>query len=179
LMDQGGGVTEYDITGTLLSQTKGHEPIVMSTGQGNAEIINGHAPTLNCNHEAPILSYGIPGNWIGRKPENGGNAVQPMDNISPNLTSTDRHAVCAAMQVRRLTPRCCERLQGFQWRLDGPTMPGAWKDEHGRWWSPDWTANFSDSTRYKMMGNAVCVAVSEWIARRLAKNIDEHEGAAQ
>lgn len=50
------------------------------------------------------------------------------------------------MQVRRLTPTECERLQGF----------------------PDnWTAGFSDSTRYKMLGNAVCVNVSEWIARRL------------
>lgn len=50
------------------------------------------------------------------------------------------------MQVRRLTPTECERLQGFP---DG------------------WTEGFSDSTRYKMLGNAVCVNVSEWIARRL------------
>jgi len=51
-----------------------------------------------------------------------------------------------AMSVRRLTPTECERLQGFP---DG------------------WTAGFSDSTRYKMLGNAVCVKVSEWIAFRL------------
>ena len=57
-------------------------------------------------------------------------------------------AVHAAMSVRRLTPTECERLQGFP---DG------------------WTAGFSDSTRYKMLGNAVCVKVSEWIAMRLAK----------
>ena len=80
LMDQGGGVMniEADITGTLRSQTKGHEPIVMSTGQGNAETTEGHAPTLNCNHEAPILAtstvrrltptecerlQGFPDNW--------------------------------------------------------------------------------------------------------------------
>jgi len=51
------------------------------------------------------------------------------------------------MQVRRLTPTECERLQGFP---DG------------------WTAGFSDSTRYKMLGNAVCVNVAEWIAGRMA-----------
>lgn len=34
-----------------------NQPMVMSTGQGNAEITQNHAPTLNCNHEAPILSY--------------------------------------------------------------------------------------------------------------------------
>lgn len=39
--------------------------------------------------------YGIPGNWIGRKPENGGNAVEPMRDISPCLTVTDRHGVAA------------------------------------------------------------------------------------
>jgi len=40
-----------------------------------------------------IPTYGIPGNWIGRKPENGGNAVEPMNNISPCLTKTDVHGV--------------------------------------------------------------------------------------
>lgn len=48
--------------------------------------------------------------------------------------------------VRRLTPTECERLQGF---LDG------------------WTAGFADSVRYRMLGNAVCVNVAEWIGKRL------------
>lgn len=49
--------------------------------------------------------------------------------------------------ARRLTPRECERLQGFP---------------------DDWTKGFSDSARYRMLGNAVAVPVAEWIARRLA-----------
>lgn len=48
----------------------------------------GHIPIVN--------TYGIPGNWIGRKPENGGNATEPMDNIAPCQTKTDRHAVAYA-----------------------------------------------------------------------------------
>lgn len=48
--------------------------------------------------------------------------------------------------VRRLTPRECERLQGFP---------------------DDWTAGFSDSVRYRMLGNAVAVVCAEWIGRRL------------
>jgi DNA (cytosine-5)-methyltransferase 1 len=48
--------------------------------------------------------------------------------------------------VRRLTPRECERLQGFP---------------------DDWTKDFSDTQRYKMMGNAVTVNV----IRAIAKNI--------
>jgi DNA (cytosine-5)-methyltransferase 1 len=43
----------------------------------------------------PILqpAYGIPGNWIGRKPENGGNATEPMYDIAPCLTKADQHGV--------------------------------------------------------------------------------------
>ena len=40
-------------------------------------------------------AYGIPGNWIGRKPENGGNATEPMYDIAPCLTKTDQHGVAA------------------------------------------------------------------------------------
>ena len=40
-----------------------------------------------------LVSYGIPGCWIGRLPENGGNAVEPMHDISPCLTKMDRHGV--------------------------------------------------------------------------------------
>lgn len=51
--------------------------------------------------------------------------------------------------VRRLTPRECERLQGFP---------------------DDWTAGFVDATRYRMLGNAVAVPCAEWIGRRLARH---------
>jgi DNA (cytosine-5)-methyltransferase 1 len=42
-----------------------------------------------------IPAYGIPGNWIGRKPENGGNATEPMHDIAPCLTKADQHGVAA------------------------------------------------------------------------------------
>ena len=48
--------------------------------------------------------------------------------------------------VRRLTPKECERLQGFE---------------------DEWTAGFSDTARYKMLGNAVSVPVAEWIGKRI------------
>lgn len=38
-------------------------------------------------------TYGIPGNWIGRKPENGGNQVEPFYDLAPCQTKMDRHAV--------------------------------------------------------------------------------------
>lgn len=48
--------------------------------------------------------------------------------------------------VRRLTPKECERLQGF---------------------ADDWTAGHSDSARYRMIGNAVAVPVARWIGERI------------
>ena len=42
-------------------------------------------------------SYGIPGNWIGRKPENGGNSTEPMYDVAPCLTKTDQHGVAQAI----------------------------------------------------------------------------------
>ena len=68
----------------------------------------------------------------------------PRNNSNPG-TEARMHVQCAA-GVRRLTPLECERLQGF---------PDGWTDGH------------KDTRRYKMLGNAVCVPVVEWIARRI------------
>jgi DNA (cytosine-5)-methyltransferase 1 len=54
--------------------------------------------------------------------------------------------------VRRLTPKECERLQGFP---DDYTKYGSEGDE------------ISDTQRYKMCGNAVTVNVIEFILRKL------------
>lgn len=54
----------------------------------------------------------------------------------------------SAAGVRRLTPTECERLQGFP---DG------------------WTEGFSDTHRYRMLGNAVAVPCAAWIGKRLMK----------
>ena len=61
--------------------------------------------------------------------------------------------------LRRLTPRECERLQGF---LDDWTLvprPLTARQTRVRW--------MSDNARYRMLGNAVCVPVAEWIGRRI------------
>lgn len=61
-------------------------------------------------------------------------------------------AIMDDLKVRRLTPRECERLQGFP---------------------DDWTASQSDSQRYKQMGNAVTVNVIEWIGKQI---MEQHNG---
>jgi DNA (cytosine-5)-methyltransferase 1 len=107
---------------------------------------------VESNWAVPV-SYGIPGNWIGRKPENGGNAVEPMHDVAPCLTKTDRHGVAQTLSVRRLTPVECERLQGFP---DNYTnIP--WRNKPA---SPD-------GPRYKALGNSMAVPVMRWIGERI------------
>ena len=65
-------------------------------------------------------------------------------------TGGNNMPMVANTQVRRLTPLECERLQGFP---DG------------------WTADQSDTHRYKQMGNAVAVPVVEWIIQGITDSI--------
>lgn len=129
------------------------EPCIMATGQGNTEITEGHAPTLNCNHEAPILA--LAGNTIGRKPENGGNGCGYQEDVSYTLTKTDEHGIMQGSTVRRLTPRECERLQGF---------PDDWTKIP---WRGATAENCPDGPRYKACGNSMAVPVMRWIGKRI------------
>ena len=97
-------------------------------------------------------TYGIPGNWIGRDPKNGGNATTPMNDIAPCQTKTDVHAVSSNMQVRRLTPTECERLMGF---------PDGYTDIQ-----PNGKPT-PDGVRYKALGNSWAVPVVRWIGNRI------------
>jgi DNA (cytosine-5)-methyltransferase 1 len=63
-------------------------------------------------------------------------------------------AVAHAMTVRRLTPRECERLQGFP--DDYTAIPWRGKTE-----TPD-------GPRYKALGNSMAVNCMEWIGERIA-----------
>lgn len=84
--------------------------------------------------------------------------IVPALNGSDAGATSDMRPVVAriGMAVRRLTPRECERLQGFP---DDWTARGT--DAEGR------TIPMSDSARYRMLGNAVAVPVVEWILARI------------
>jgi DNA (cytosine-5)-methyltransferase 1 len=70
------------------------------------------------------------------------------------LQAKNPMAVAHALQVRRLTPTECERLQGFP---DGWTaIPYRGKPA-------------SDGPRYKALGNSMAVPVMAWIGRRIAE----------
>lgn len=65
-------------------------------------------------------------------------------------------AIGWGMQVRRLTPIECERLQGFP---DNHTLIG---------WRGKDTAECPDGPRYKAIGNSMAVPVMRWIGERIA-----------
>jgi len=76
------------------------------------------------------------------------------ENVSPTLKASDSGtnrtpSAHIAMQVRRLTPTECERLQGFP---DGYT---------------DIQDNTPDGPRYKALGNSMAVPVMRWIGQRV------------
>lgn len=74
--------------------------------------------------------------------------------------SLNAHPVFAGPAVRRLTPRECERLQGF---------PDNWTR-----WTADGKEQ-SDSARYRQLGNAVAVPVIGWLMRRIQSTSNRGE----
>lgn len=78
--------------------------------------------------------------------------LQERDAKGPDSDTKEGHLIPMAIGVRRLTPRECERLQGFP-------------DDWTRWGADG--KEISNSARYRMLGNAVTVNVAEWIGRRL------------
>lgn len=76
------------------------------------------------------------------------------------------NGVIGKIRIRKLTPKECERLQGFE---DDSTKYGLFKKVKGRLIAdPDGEKmEISDTQRYIVLGNAVTVPVIEDIARRI------------
>lgn len=65
--------------------------------------------------------------------------------------------------VRRLTPRECERLQGFP---DDWTDIGEWTDDSGK------KHKTTDSSRYKALGNSIALPQWRWLLKRISAQYD-------
>ena len=90
-------------------------------------------------------------NALRGKSQNGlgiGEGGEPMYTLDKSTTPAVHHA----MQVRRLTPRECERLQGFP--DDYTLVPYRKKPA-------------ADGPRYKALGNSMAVPVMRWIGERI------------
>jgi len=86
-VDEGKAIiqTSYSIQGSMIGRND-------NAGQQGDGVNEEVCFTQNTTDRHGV-AYGLPGNWIGRKPENGGNAVEPMHDVAPCLTKTDIHGV--------------------------------------------------------------------------------------
>jgi DNA (cytosine-5)-methyltransferase 1 len=127
--ENGGNGTGYDDSGVSYTLTKTDQHAVAYAFDSLASnSMKSSNPLSGCNQVD--ISKTIDTSGLNPACNQGGNAV--MQN----------------MQVRRLTPVECERLQGFP---DNYTnIPGA-----------------SDSPRYKALGNSMAVPVMKWLGERI------------
>jgi len=130
----GGG----NIPFALAENTIGRQPLNGGNGDGFTE--GGPMYTLNAT--------GVHGIAHGFNTNARPNEMKVQKELSNTLTTSQIPGVMKQMQVRRLTPKECERLQGFP---DNYTN----------------TPTSSDSTRYKALGNSMAVPVMKWIGNRI------------
>lgn len=152
-----GAMSGHVVAVTLRSRQS--KPGVSMPGRGGEDDQNlVVAMTLNAKngkrHDAEsetFVTHALTGNGFDASEDGTGRgvplAVQALTSNTGGLHIKANY-VPQRQGVRRLMPIECERLQGF----------------------PDnWTAGFSDSARYRMLGNAVSVPVIEWIGRRIVE----------
>lgn len=148
----------------------------MATGQANAEISKEICPTLNCNHEQPIVA-GVDCRNMNEYAE-----LYPTLQAKPNGGQSLNYsgAVRVRYIVRRLTPTECARLQGFPDKWGHPDKKETLTDDEYRFWLEvrnthaaingkavkkytnaqmlTWYNKLhSDSAEYKMWGNGIAL----------------------
>lgn len=124
-----------------LCETGQPHVLTMATGQANAEVLADIAPTLNCNHEQPLLVHP---QIAGTLCASGAGLSRPAGMGSETDFCITRYT---DLIVRRLTPLECERLQGF---------PDFWTEQGGG-------RAISDTSRYQMLGNSIAVPCVAYI----------------
>ena len=152
-----------DVSVTLRSQQGGEGVgVAHETGQGYWQE-HPHAGTLRAEGE--------------NRPSRPSHVICESPQMNPTLERVDGETVegmCemrGATMVRRLTPKECERLQGFP---DGWTSKRMELELEGNEWKPTGKVEEQkDGPRYRQMGNAVSVPVAEYIGRRMAEAVDE------
>jgi DNA (cytosine-5)-methyltransferase 1 len=123
-------------------------PLVIASGQANAERAENVATTLTTLHEAPIVIAGTIGAHAAAPGLNGQDAAQ--------FASALHRA--GVTPPRRLTPRECERLM-------------SWPDDWTRWGvdARGRRLELKDTPRYKLCGNGVATVQFAWVCERLTQ----------
>lgn len=168
--DQGGqsiNVEDGKVSPTLRAESHAHEPLVVcrASGQANAETLVEISPTLNCDHEQPIVFESHSQDARYTQQGDTSPACTAQWGTGGNNMPLVAEPVKLRWIVRRLTPTECERLQGFP---DGWTDIGEWVDEAAKKHKP------ADSPRYKALGNSIALPQWWWLTCKMAKYLPEH-----
>ena len=111
---------------------------------------------------AYVPAISIKGAANGRAPHNGPQYGETLEDIAYTQNCVDVHGVMTPeYRVRRLTPRECERLQGFP--DDYTLIPIRGKS----------AADCPDGPRYKALGNSMAVPCMRWIGERIQKALQD------
>lgn len=103
--------------------------------------------------QAQAVAYAIQAGALRTNPNSGPDGSGVQETIAYTLEArAEVQAVAAGMAVRRLTPRECERLQGFP--DDYTLIPVRGKSA-------------ADGPRYKALGNSMAVPVMRWIGQQI------------
>ena len=114
-------------------------------------------PTLRAKeHEPPMVMHDVAAFKPGQSGESRGIGydVETAPSLEGGGGGNNKPALLQHMAVRRLTPRECERLQGFP--DDYTLVPYRGKSA-------------ADGNRYKALGNSMAVPVMRWLGERIQK----------
>lgn len=162
----GGGLgTDHDINGGLIMGTDVARCLTGKKGyrsDGESETFIVHSPRgegFDASEDGtgrgtPLVPvHAIQAGALRQNPMSGPDGIGVQQSVAYTLEArVEVQAIQAGSAVRRLTPRECERLQGFP---------------------DDWTLiqyrgkPAADGPRYKAIGNSMAVPVLRWIGRRL------------
>lgn len=136
-------------------------------GSSGTDIVTSHriAPCLEttCNDYSRADGFTMIGHHVYRKSRRAQSSTDDETWVPAAVANTlnqfdvgerDTHGVVQDLRVRRLTPRECERLQGF---------PDDWTQV------PHRGKPAADGPRYKAIGNSMAVPVMRWIGQRICK----------
>lgn len=116
------------------------------------------AYTIEARSEVQAVAFQERGREDGRTLEIGGEVAYALTAPSGGGRAQERNILMPTMQVRRLTPVECERLQGFP---DNYTaIP----------WRKKPASECPDGPRYRALGNSMAVPVMRWVGARIAAN---------
>lgn len=128
--------------------------VISQYGDKAAALTSEGADDSPCADRGPtVIAFTERGRAQGRTLEYQEDQAYCLTNPGSGGRTHSRQIMTPQMRVRRLTPRECERLQGFPDDYTAIVYRGK---------------SAADSPRYKALGNSMAVPVMRWIGKRIA-----------